>query len=128
MIQVTCAIIENDGKVLCAQRGPTMSMPLKWEFPGGKLESGETPIQCLRREVEEELGLSISIIEPLPPARHRYATFEIELIPFRCSMLGGELSLLEHAQIVWLRPDELSGLDWAAADIPIVKHYVEQVL
>lgn len=128
MIQVTCAIIENDGKVLCAQRGQNMSMPLKWEFPGGKLESGETPTQCLRREVEEELGLSISIIESLPPSRHRYATFEIELIPFRCIMLGGELSLLEHAQIVWLRPDELNKLDWAEADIPVVKHYVEQVL
>jgi len=125
MIQVTCAIIEKDGKVLCAQRSEKMRHPLKWEFPGGKLEPGETLAACLQREIQEELGLVISIREALPPNRHIYpGAPEICLYPFICTVQAGLLAVKEHKQIAWLPLNKLKTLDWAKADIPILEGYL----
>ena len=125
MIDVTCAIIEKEGKVLCAQRSEQMSHPLKWEFPGGKLEAGETLAACLKREIKEELGLDIAIQEQLPPSQHTYSpTKEICLHPFICTVQAGTIYLKEHKQISWLTLPELKVLDWAEADIPILHHYL----
>lgn len=125
MLRVTCAIIEKKGKILCAQRGEEMNLPLKWELPGGKLEDEETLEECLQREIMEELGLEITILEKLPCNTSYDSNKGIVLIPFRSQIIDGELTLKEHKQIKWLYPEELIKLDWAEADIPIVKHYTK---
>ncbi|MBI4196135.1 MAG: (deoxy)nucleoside triphosphate pyrophosphohydrolase [Betaproteobacteria bacterium] len=122
-IHVTCAIIERDGLVLAAQRSATMSMPLKWEFPGGKVDAGESLEDCLRRELAEELGVHVKVGQRLSPTTYQYPTFAITLYPFICSIESGELTLHEHGALMWLPPEELHGLDWAEADLPIINAY-----
>jgi 8-oxo-dGTP diphosphatase len=102
-----------------------MMHPLKWEFPGGKIEEGETAEACLKREILEELGVEIEVLERLPSNFHLYSNLELELIPFRCSLQTFEIDLLEHTRVLWLPVEELKDLDWAEADIPIVNHYIE---
>lgn len=124
-IQVSCAIILRDQKVLCAQRGEKMSFPWKWEFPGGKIEEGESPEQCLLREIKEELNLDIEVFSPFPGNEHDYGNGKvIRLIPFLTQLKGGDLFLKEHSQILWKDIDELRNLDWAEADIPIVEGFI----
>jgi 8-oxo-dGTP diphosphatase len=125
MVKVSCALILNHkGKILVAQRSAKMSMPLKWEFPGGKLELNETAEECLLRELMEELNIEVQIIEQLPVNFHAYSKFSIELIPFLCKYVKGAMLLKEHAQIKWLHSTELLALDWADADVPIVKNFL----
>ncbi|SHG08185.1 8-oxo-dGTP diphosphatase [Salegentibacter echinorum] len=125
MLKVTCAIIENNGKVLCTQRSSKMDLPNKWEFPGGKMKD-ETAEECLKREIKEELGVEVKILEQLPSNEHSYSNSKkIKLIPFRCILKTFEITLLEHAQAIWLPLEKIECLDWAKADIPIVKHYIE---
>jgi 8-oxo-dGTP diphosphatase len=123
-LDVSCAIIEKDGLILAAQRGEAMSMPLKWEFPGGKLEPHENPATCLAREIREELGVEIGILSPLPPSEWRYPHFTIRLHPFVCNVTGGTLRLAEHKAVCWMPPEDLPTLDWAAADIPVLRDYL----
>jgi len=126
LIQVTCALIENKQQVLCAQRSKEMSLPLKWEFPGGKLENGETLEDCLIREIKEELGIDIKVLERLPSNTHAYSEKKIiELIPFRCSLQTSEIDLKEHSKVEWATISQLKNFDWAEADIPIVQHYIQ---
>ncbi len=126
MINVTCAIIEKDGLILVTQRSEQMSLPLKWEFPGGKIEGEESTEACLKREIKEELNIEINIIAPLEPNLHVYPNGkEIMLIPFICKYSFGELHLAEHADYKWLKKHELLTLDWAAADVPIVNAYIK---
>jgi len=126
LIQVTCALIEDNHRVLCAQRSKNKNHPLKWEFPGEKLEAGETLENCLRREIKEELGLDIKVIQRLPSNIHKYSDKKIiELIPFRCSLQTSEIILKEHSKIEWSTVFQLEKFDWAEADIPIVKHYIQ---
>jgi len=122
-IHVTCAIIERDGLVLAAQRSAGMSMPRKWEFPGGKIRPDEKPEECLCREIDEELGIQIVTTRPLKPATHDYSTFTITLYPFICSIISGKMKLNEHAAITWLPPEKLATLDWAEADLPVLAAY-----
>jgi 8-oxo-dGTP diphosphatase len=125
-LEVACAIIEGDGRVLAAQRSAAMSLPLKWEFPGGKIGSGETPAECLHRELWEELGVEVEILRTMPVATHQYPDFTVTLHPFVCSLTGGVLCNHEHAALGWLLPEELGGLDWAEADLPIVAEYCSE--
>jgi 8-oxo-dGTP diphosphatase len=124
-IHVTCAIIEIDGKVLSTQRSETMSLPLKWEFPGGKIKDGESPEECLSRELHEELGIAVIISRSLGATTHQYPTFVITLYPFVCRITAGEIILHEHKAFLWLPPEKLHELDWAEADYPIIKTYLE---
>jgi len=124
-IHVACAIIERNGTVLAAQRKGGAKMALKWEFPGGKIEEGEDPETCLKRELIEEMGVHIAIDHPLDPMTHQYSLFAVTLYPFVCNILSGEIMLHEHAAILWLSPEELFSLDWAEADIPLIKQYLK---
>lgn len=123
-LHVACAIIEKEGTVLAAQRSATMSLPLKWEFPGGKIETGETPEECLHRELKEELGISVRIGTPYSPATHSYPDFTVTLYPFTCSLAGGQITMYEHHSLTWIEPVRMPELDWAAADIPIIREYL----
>ncbi len=124
MIRVTCALIEKKEKVLITQRSAAMSQPLLWEFPGGKVEAGETEEACLIREIQEELNLIIIPLKALKPSVCTYSTKTIELIPFICSLEGGDIKLLEHAASKWATVAELKDLEWCPADIPIVEEYI----
>ena len=125
MIDVTCAIILRDGKILATQRSEKMNLPLKWEFPGGKIEQNETPENCLQREIREELNLEIELLKKLETRSFTYETFLINLIPFITNYLSGEISLTEHKDFKWLTIEELMLLDWAPADIAVVKDFLK---
>jgi len=125
MLQVTCAIIRDQQKrVLVTQRSASMRLPLKWEFPGGKIEPGETSAACLIREIKEELLVDVQLQERLPSNVHHYETFSLELIPFIAIIISGTIRLKEHTQYIWADRSQLITLDWAAADIPILDHYL----
>lgn len=123
-VQVACAIIESAGKVFVAQRSAKMVLPLKWEFPGGKLEDGEMPADCLRREIAEELGVSVRVGIGLKPSTHRYETAIITLHPFICEIESGAITLHEHSDSIWLERGLLHQLDWAEADLPVLAEYL----
>ena len=125
-IHVTCAIIERDGLVLAAQRSAAMSLPLKWEFPGGKIDPGESAENCLRRELVEEMGICVGVGKNLPPSMHHYQTFAVTLYPFVCSIESGAIILHELAAITWLPAENLYTLDWAEADLPVIESYLAE--
>jgi 8-oxo-dGTP diphosphatase len=100
-----------------------MSLPLKWEFPGGKINDGESPEECLKRELAEELGIEVTIGASMPISTYYYPKFSVTLYPFICKIVSGEIVLHEHAAMSWLSPEELHGLDWAEADGPVIKEY-----
>jgi 8-oxo-dGTP diphosphatase len=120
MIPVTCAIILHGGRVLATQRSERMHLPLKWEFPGGKVHEGESEEDCIVREIREELGIDIELVQRLTPAEWDYGTFAIRLIPFIARYTGGIIQLAEHRDAQWLTRNELGTLDWAPADLPIL--------
>jgi 8-oxo-dGTP diphosphatase len=125
MIRVSCAIIINPfDQVLVTQRSPLMPLPLKWEFPGGKIEENETAEECLIREIKEELHIEIEITGSLSPNDHQYPDKLIRLIPFICQQTGGELILKEHADYKWLDVKDLLDLDWAEADVGVVVEFL----
>ena len=125
IIPVVCAIIEQDGLVLCALRSEQMSLPGKWEFPGGKLELNELPEDALIREIKEELNVSIEITDSMPISDYSYVPEKvIRLIPFRCNIQNNEIPVAaEHAELRWVKKEDLLNLNWAEADVPIVKNY-----
>jgi 8-oxo-dGTP diphosphatase len=125
-IDVACALIERDGRVLVAQRPPGKAHALKWEFPGGKLEPGEDAAAALAREIREELGVEIAVGAALPAAVHDYGAFSIRLHPFVCALRAGEPHPHEHAAVRWCLPHEIAALDLAAADRPVLPSYLER--
>lgn len=122
-LHVACAIIEQDGRVLAAQRSAAMTLPLKWEFPGGKIEAGESPEECLIRELMEELGVTVLVGTALPRTTHGYPDFTVTLYPFTCRLSGGIITPHEHHALQWIEPQRMEELDWAAADLPIINSY-----
>ena len=125
MIQVLCAIIIIDTKILVAQRSKIMKMPLKWEFPGGKLEENENEIECIKREIKEELNIEIEILRRLSTNNYDYGTFKIKLIPYLANYISGAIQLSEHNDYRLLDKSDLFSLDWAEADIPIVEEFLK---
>ncbi len=123
---VTCALIESGGKVLAARRAQTADRGGLWEFPGGKVTPGETEAECLRREIEEELGIVVDVARRLQPVLHREPEAEIRLIPYFCTIVRGEPRPLEHERILWSGGRELVRLDWCPADIPVLRQYLSE--
>jgi 8-oxo-dGTP diphosphatase len=121
MIDVTCAIIRQNQNLLAVKRSRGMHLAGKWEFPGGKTEKDETTECCIAREIDEELGIGISILKPLIPVVHHYPGKSIRLIPFLCEIQSGRISLNEHEDLIWISKNELATLDWAEADRKIIK-------
>ena len=118
-------MIERDGRVLAAQRSAVGAQPLLWEFPGGKIEPGESEEAALRREIQEELGITITAETALAAAVHPYPAGTIRLHPWICLLTEGEPIPHEHAAIRWCRPDELRALHWAPADLPVLEDYLK---
>src|SRR5690554_5852138 len=112
-IHVVGAVIVEEGKILCAQRGPDKSLPLKWEFPGGKIEEGELPKEALKREIEEEMKCKIQVKEKVEHTVYEYNFGIVHLTTFICELVEGKPELTEHVDIKWLSPNELPSLDWA---------------
>lgn len=125
MINVTCAIIIVNGKILVTQRSENMSLPLKWEFPGGKLEENESHIDCIKREIKEELSIDIEVLEQLSSSIYDYGAFKINLIPFFAKYISGEIKLTEHKDYKLLNKVDLLKMDWAKADLPIVEEFLK---
>lgn len=120
-LRVTCAIIIENDNILCCQRLANKTMGLKWEFPGGKIEEGESEEESIVREIKEELNLDISISKKLKSFKTELENVIIELIPFICTIINGQVINREHEKVLWLKRKELSKLDWAKPDLPIVE-------
>ncbi len=103
-ITVTAAVLEKDGRILIARRKRGDRLADKWEFPGGKIEEGETPEACLRRELQEELGIDVSVGGFVGRSCHRYPHGEIELLAYRVTHLSGDFQLHDHEEIRWVSP------------------------
>lgn len=120
MIEVCCAIVVNGAKMLTVQRGPESSNPLLWEFPGGKVQLDETPEQCIIREIEEELTVRIEVLCKLLPVEFVYPTKQVQLIPFVCRIVSGEIVLNEHIAQKWFNLNEWQAIDWSGADRELI--------
>jgi 8-oxo-dGTP diphosphatase len=128
MIDVTCAVIRNEeNEVLVVQRGVTTDHPLKWEFPGGKIVTGETEEECIIREVEEELSIEIVICGRLNEVEFDYGHKMIKLIPFICDTLDEFPFLSEHVAYKWLQPADLKSVDFSEADVIVSENYLQSI-
>ncbi|MEN8158395.1 MAG: (deoxy)nucleoside triphosphate pyrophosphohydrolase [Bacteroidota bacterium] len=118
-IDVTCAIIVQNGQILATRRSESMPHPLKWEFPGGKVKGNESASECISREIMEELGVGIVVERPLSPVVHHYDAHSVRLIPFICTLEQGDISLSEHQECRWIPCHELDAVDWLDADVEV---------
>ena len=121
MIQVVCAVILKENKILIAQRSMKMKLPLKWEFPGGKLEEGENEEQAIIREIKEELDIDILPLRKISSHVHDYGSFKINLIAYLCNYVAGEIELLEHQDFEFIPFEKLNDYDLAEADLPVIE-------
>jgi len=128
MKEVIAAIIINNGKVLIARRAEDQKLAGKWEFPGGKIESGETPEECLVREIKEELGVDIKVDTFFAENTYQYDTETIKLLAYKARWVDGEYKLAVHNQIKWVKPYELENYDFAPADVPFIEKLKEELI
>lgn len=119
-IEVVAAIIVHGGRLFATQRGYGDQRGL-WEFPGGKIESGESPEQALKREILEELDMQIAVDSFFQTVEWDYPTFHLVMHCFLCSKVGNVIRMKEHADSRWLLPSELDSVEWLPADILVVR-------
>lgn len=121
-VHVVGAIIENEKEeIFCALRSPEMSLPNYWEFPGGKIENGETPEEALAREIQEEFNCTISVGEKVEDTTYEYDKVIVRLETYKAKLLDGNPTALEHADTKWVSRQEIRSLNFAPADIPAVE-------
>jgi 8-oxo-dGTP diphosphatase len=125
MKEVTAAIIRKDNRVLIAERAPGENLAGKWEFPGGKIEPGETPQECLKREIREELEVDIDVLDLFGESIYTYHSGTIKLMAFWCQWISGDFTLNVHSRIEWVTRSELDLYDFAPADLPLVERLKE---
>jgi len=121
MLVVTAAVIEEQGKYLITQRKKNAHQGLKWEFPGGKVESGESPETCLVREIKEELNVHIEAGEIFKVVSHNYEDKQVILLCYKCKIIEGNVCPIECEDYKWVTPEKMSGFQFAPADIPVVE-------
>ena len=121
IIEVVAGVIYKDDKFLIAQRNLKKAQGGLWEFPGGKIEEGETNHQTLSRELREELDINVEIGDFFYQVEHDYPDFHLSMAVFECNLISKEMKMNVHKGIKWLKPEEMMTLDWAAADIPVAE-------
>jgi 8-oxo-dGTP diphosphatase len=124
VLVAACALIDADGRVLIARRPPGRSMAGLWEFPGGKVEAGETPEASLIRELKEELGIIVNeaCLAPLTFASHGYADFHLVMPLYVCRRWEGTVRAQEGQELAWVRPNRLKDYPMPPADVPLISH------
>jgi 8-oxo-dGTP diphosphatase len=124
-VKVTAAIIEREGRILIGKR-KAGRFAGRWEFPGGKVEPGETSESCLKRELQEELGIEARIGPMVLSTEYTYSHMAIELITYRAEVLSGDFCLRDHTEICWVAPEELDGYDFPEADRAVIEKLVAE--
>jgi 8-oxo-dGTP diphosphatase len=118
---VVAALIEQEGRVLLSQRRADQSQPLAWEFPGGKVEPGESPSQALEREIEEELGCLIEVGDVVDVIFHAYDEFDLIMPVYRATIRSGVPTARQVAAVNWIEREQLPKLTFPPADLPLVR-------
>ncbi len=126
MISVTAAIILKDDKVLIGRRKPGLRHAGKWEFPGGKVEPGEGPRTCLRRELKEELNICVEVGDAFADNVYDYQRGSVHLTAFWVKWVGGNLKATDHDRIAWVSPGNLGAYDLLPADIPFARKLADR--
>ncbi|HLO26803.1 MAG TPA: (deoxy)nucleoside triphosphate pyrophosphohydrolase [Geobacteraceae bacterium] len=123
---VAAAIIENRGKILLARRRPDAPYPLLWEFPGGKVEPGEDPRDCVVREIKEELAIDIAVEGIYDVVFYRYPERHVLVLAYRCRWSSGEIQDLEVSEHCWVSPSDVERFQLLPADIPLAKRISQE--
>lgn len=126
-LKVTAAVIEKDGKILIAKRRKGDLHGGRWEFPGGKLNFGETPEECLKRELREELGIEAEIGDFICASGFKYMLVPLELLVYKARHISGEFRALDHDELKWVEPSELDRYDFVKADVTVVKKLMRDI-
>lgn len=126
MVKVAAAIFENDGKILFCQRAEGGNCAFLWEFPGGKIEEGETPEKALCREIKEELGIEIAVKELFDEFDFSYPDKDIHFYFLKAEITFGKIELFVHKDFCWLLPEEAKKLLLCPADRPVLKKLLEE--
>lgn len=124
-LMVTAAVIERDGRVLIAKRKNGWRFAGKWEFPGGKIEPNETPEECLRRELREELGIETEIGNFFCSSTYAYPHATVQLLVYRAFHVSGEYTLYDHQEIRWVLPEDLLQYDFPEADNLVIEKLIQ---
>jgi 8-oxo-dGTP diphosphatase len=115
-IRVVGAMIEQDGRYLITQRSPKATLPLLWEFPGGRVEAGETDQAALARELREEMGITVEVADRSIHVEHAYEGYDIDFCVYRCRLLSGPIQNIRVHAHRWVRPEELDQYEFPPAD------------
>ncbi len=118
-IRVVAAVIKKENKIFCTQRGYG-DFKGYWEFPGGKIEDGETPQEALVREIKEELDVDISVGKMIKTIEYDYPEFHLSMDCFWCELVSGEIELKEHEDAKWLDKNNIDSVDWLPADLDLI--------